>query len=178
MSEESIDYVVGLVRHRPPCVGELRRIIRQRGVVTLYRKHDGVPFLSAVMIEACNEADVTALVTLLDAGLSCNAALGESSGYTLLMRAASSNARVVRLLLDAGADPNYRDHRGWTALMFAVALDETSCDVSESKSIVTQLLLAGADRSVRNDRGQTAMNILFEQKSAEPADVQELVAVL
>jgi ankyrin repeat protein len=52
------------------------------------------------------------------------------------------------VLLGAGADPNARQHGGWTPLMAAAAHGD--------REIVEVLLSAGADPEIANDEGKTA----------------------
>ncbi|MDV3238966.1 MAG: ankyrin repeat domain-containing protein [Gammaproteobacteria bacterium] len=72
-------------------------------------------------------------------------------GVTALSLAAQNNqTRVVKLLLDHGADPNLQDTKGgWFPLMWAA--------YNGNNAVVTMLLGHGADVNLRNAFGETAM---------------------
>ena len=76
-------------------------------------------------------------------------------GYTALMYASKySLDKTVKVLLDAGADPNIRSLYWWTALMFA-----SRC--GSSAETINTLLEAGADPNVRDFDGRTALGVKF-----------------
>jgi hypothetical protein len=56
---------------------------------------------------------------------------------------------AVKLLLEAGADPNAQDSSGWTPLMFAV--------IHRGPIAVKLLLDAGARANTRDELGHTAL---------------------
>lgn len=62
--------------------------------------------------------------------------------------AASHSVSLVRLLLDAGADPDAQQAGGYTALMSAAAHNHTD--------LLEALLTGGADKSITDDQGRTA----------------------
>jgi len=68
--------------------------------------------------------------------------------HALNAAAAGGHAEVVALLLDAGANPDARQHGGLTALM--------SCAAGGSEAGVTALLARGADPSALSDDGRGA----------------------
>ncbi|MCC6367401.1 MAG: ankyrin repeat domain-containing protein [Bryobacterales bacterium] len=70
----------------------------------------------------------------------------------LMTAAANADPRVLKALLDAGADVNRKDVRGMTALMFAVASDTARPET------VRLLLDRGADASVKSGAGETALD--------------------
>jgi ankyrin repeat protein len=81
----------------------------------------------------------------------------DPDGLTALMWAARVGAvDAMRALLDAGADPNARDHRnGWTPLIHAIhkqhvdavrVLLEYGADPNERTDLFTPLMMAAADR--------------------------------
>jgi len=88
-----------------------------------------------------------------------NVNIKDSDGVSLLASVAGSyanrdspgaatfdSARIVEMLVDAGANPNARDHSGRTPLFEA-----------NDARVVNALLRKGADPNVRDDEGQTAL---------------------
>lgn len=111
-----------------------------------------------------------------------------------LMHAAfNDDETAVRLLLDAGADPNLRGREGNTAVFYSGTLPVLNLLMAAGADINIQgtggstalmqaivggafdaalvLIEAGADVKVRNARGQTALDVAQEQrrKTREPA---------
>lgn len=75
----------------------------------------------------------------------------DSQGYTALIKAmfTRANIKIVKLLLDAGADPNIQNSIGGTALSLAAGYVDDE--------IVKLLLDAGADPNIRGVSGFTAL---------------------
>jgi len=96
---------------------------------------DELAFLQSAF-DLARTGDTDQLVGCVDAGLPVN--LTNSAGDTLLILAAyHTHARLVRALLDRGADHARVNDRGQTALAAAV--------FRQDGAIVTALLDAGAD---------------------------------
>jgi ankyrin repeat protein len=94
-------------------------------------------------------------------GSGFNASL--TPGATPLMKAATtSDVELVKILLDAGADPNLTTDNHTTPLMMAAGLnwrDIGSLGSDEESLEVIRILLArGADVNAFNDDGQTALH--------------------
>jgi uncharacterized protein len=69
---------------------------------------------------------------------------------------------VVRILLEAGANPNVRQSAGWTPLHSSAANgDVTSVEL---------LLVAGADPTATNDEGRSVMDLASESGDQATAD--------
>ncbi|TPG56724.1 ankyrin repeat domain-containing protein [Sphingomonas glacialis] len=72
-------------------------------------------------------------------------------------------ADIASLLLDAGADPNQRNHAGQTALMNAVMFGHAE--------IVEMLLAAGGDVELSDAVGNSAASIAAAQTNSAMADL-------
>ena len=84
----------------------------------------------------------------------------DQSGKTALMYAAKgTNARVVEMLLDMGADVNAQDEQGETALIVAAGKGHAD--------IVKLLLDRGADVNARDDWGRTALKLAETEEVAK-----------
>ena len=75
-------------------------------------------------------------------------------------------ADLVKMLLDAGAEPNVADIRGMTPLMLAVASEH------QDAAVVALLLKAGADPNARSKTGETPLD--WARKYGDP----RVIAVL
>ena len=124
--------------------------------------------LGGAMVVAIQEGDTNTLAELLaepgsDANWSC------TGGISLLQTACipqqvavrSEAACAVRTLLDAGADPNYADPHGDTALHDAAANGLVDC--------MKHLLISGADAALKNENGRMARDVALD---AQPQQVQ------
>ena len=87
----------------------------------------------------------------------------------LLGRIEEGDAASVKVLLEAGADPNASDDSGWTALMEAAYGGHAEC--------VRLLLEAGAAPDIQNEEGKTALMLAAEEGHAEAAKLLEAVAI-
>jgi ankyrin repeat protein len=103
-----------------------------------------------MLIEAVDSRDMPIIRALLRAGADLEA--GSRSGTALDVAALDrrEDSEIVRLLLDAGADPNSLDNGGNTALIDACAWGNSET--------VRMLLAAGADPNRVTKDGSTALN--------------------
>lgn len=134
--------------------------VRARALETLREyQHE---FTEEAWFLSLNDMELEIATAFLDAGMSPNHRFANSSGNPALrvalgasevcdanVRPAADDAKkLVRLLLDRGADPNIADENGNTPLMTAVQ----TCD----PAIVKMLIAAKADLNKKNSAGLTA----------------------
>jgi len=72
------------------------------------------------------------------------------------------NPETIRILLQAGADPNARQTGGYTAIFSAAAANR--------RDLVELLVVHGADPAILNDFGQSAAGFARERSHADLAD--------
>lgn len=68
--------------------------------------------------------------------------------------AAGGHMKIVKLLLDLGADPNVREQAGYTALHAAAQNGDVD--------MIRTLLIGGADLTLKSDDGKTAMDVAMD----------------
>jgi len=99
-------------------------------------------FTYKMLAKAVDENDAAGLGRLLAARTD-----PATLGAVLIHAVRKRNGEFARLLLDAGADVNYRDHDGMSALMFSSA--------NGHMELVTFLVERGADVTLRSRDGIT-----------------------
>lgn len=101
--------------------------------------------------------DMPMVLLLLDRGAKIDMSNGIMAPihYTVQRR----RPEMLKLLLDRGANPNMRDDKEATPLMFAARSGQIEA--------VRLLLARGADRSLTDNRGQTALSYAREQGHTE-----------
>jgi ankyrin repeat protein len=108
----------------------------------------------------------------------------DNEGYTPLIYAASSSGlrKVVLILLEKGADPNYRNAKGRTALhIFLLNIDSyvwyNDKEMKQDMPIITALLEAGTHPAVKDDEGDSALltAMRISMKYNKPKPISELV---
>ena len=75
-------------------------------------------------IHGCHESTIR---LLLENSADVNATFGSNSALMCAICLSELNYRSLRLLLEFRADVNATDERGWTALMFAVRVNDIGC---------------------------------------------------
>ena len=108
----------------------------------------------ALTIAAVNN-DVDTLKAVLAGGGDARAAIGRDKGSALISAAQLGFVDIVRALIDAKADIDHVNARGWSALITAVVLgngDRAHTDVVEA------LVAAGADGDIKDSLGKKALD--------------------
>ena len=77
----------------------------------------------------------------------------------LMASVVNKNARVVELIINAGADIDAQDDDGDTALFYAAA-------GAVNPAVIDVLLEAGADATIENERGKKAFESAGEYSDA------------
>jgi len=129
---------------------EIASLLLARGANANFAPVKGGPAFLVAAYQACNEPGRTGMVRfLLSHGATVCFDNGES--HRLIHRASSSRygTRLLRLLLNAGADSNQRDGDGYTPLMWAAMY---------SPDNVALLLRYGADVRAVAKNGPTAFD--------------------
>ena len=99
---------------------------------------------------------------LLARGADANSADDDRGNTALMGVAFKGYDEIARLLIDAGADVNLRNHAGQTALMMAALVGQTD--------IIEMLLASGADASLRDVAGNSASSLAAAQGNTSLAD--------
>lgn len=124
---------------------------------------------SALMVAACY-GTAEMVEVLIKAGSDVNICDKNCGGQTVLMwasRGLRENNKKVKLLLDAGADPNSGSEDGYTPLMSAAQTGDVSA--------VETLLKAGAKISAKNKTGQTAIDLAKQSHQSTAKTVVEIL---
>lgn len=98
---------------------------------------------------------------LLALGAAVDGPPGATGSSALMGVAFKGHADIARMLIDAGADVNYRNGAGQTALMMAAMFDR--------RDIVEMLVAAGAERDAVDAAGNTAQTVAAMQGNAAMA---------
>lgn len=128
----------------------IRMLAREPELVTAYAE-DGFQALGL----ACYFGHYDVAEYLVKAGAPLNSASHNGLKATPLHSATSAgHVRIVKLLLESGADPNVREQSGFTALHAAAQNGDVD--------MIRALLFAGADLTLKSDDGKTSLDIAID----------------
>lgn len=107
---------------------------------------------------------------------------GVDKNEPLLFAASERNIPLVQMLINKGADVNYQDSKGVSALMWACGQPIANADwapQTEGQYELTKLLLEhGADPTLRSNQKRTAKSILMKPFSHTAGKNEEEIATL
>jgi ankyrin repeat protein len=115
------------------------------------RDEDGYDVLA---ISTVNN-DVEMVKAALAGGANARAVVGRDKGSALITAAQLGNVEIVRALLEAKADIDHVNARGWTALITAVVLGNGDKQHTEA---VEALVAGRADGDIKDSLGKTAID--------------------
>lgn len=148
---------------------ELARLLVQNGAdVREYCLSDRSP-LSLALLNLPYGTDIKIFEFFLKNGAEPNEEFDFGDGIittNLNLAVSMKNYQAVELLLRYGADPNIRDSKGRTALMYAVLTDKDVLDV---------LLHYGADPDICDPEGRTALMLSVIDGDSEDGIIQSLL---
>jgi uncharacterized protein len=115
------------------------------------RDEDGYDVLAVATINN----DIETLKAALAGGANARAVVGRDNGSALITAAQLGFVEIVRALVEANADVDHVNKRGWTALITAVALGN-----GDKQHIATvEALVAGrANGDIKDPLGKTALD--------------------
>jgi ankyrin repeat protein len=130
------------------------------------------------LISAVTKDNVEAAKLLIDKR--ANLAALNKRGESALMLASKNGwpegAQIVRMLLDAGADPNLASSSGVTALMSAENFNYRKPWGVSSHSITRDLIASGANVNARSKNGTTALHLAARHYGPDDASfTKELI---
>jgi ankyrin repeat protein len=115
------------------------------------RDADGYDVLAIATINH----DIEMLKLALAAGANARAVVGRDGGSALISAAQLGFVDIVRALIEAKADIDHVNGRGWTALITAVVLGNGK---KEHLEIVEALVAARADGDIKDHQGKMAID--------------------
>lgn len=94
----------------------------------------------------------------------------DKAATALMLAAEKGSEEIVRMLLDAGADPNLQNKKCETALMLAIP--------KRHKDIVAILLDKGADPNLESEGKYTALTYAIQAANWSSLEFKEIIAML
>lgn len=113
-----------------------------------------------ILLQATISSQYKVIQALIDSGIDVDAhrkkAISKSNGRTpLIIAVQQGNEKLVKMFLEAGADPNLKDEDSGTTPLFSA--------VKRQYVYLTRLLLEnGADVTISDDNGDTALGIVMK----------------
>lgn len=107
---------------------------------------------------------------LLERGADPNVA--DSAGYVVLGESCTGvgvNSSIIKMLLDKGANVNYQEPSGATAMMYIAG--NQKLDAATRTEILKMFLAKGADKKLKDKKGRTALDIAKEYKLTDAVEV-------
>ncbi|HEY2229119.1 MAG TPA: ankyrin repeat domain-containing protein [Xanthobacteraceae bacterium] len=144
---------------------EAARALLRLGANANARDADGFDALAI----ATNNNDLEMVKLALAAGADARAAIGRDKGSALISAAQLGFVDIARALIEANADIDHVNQRGWTALITAVVLgngDKNHFDIVEA------LVNARADGDIKDQLGKKAIDY------ARARNYSEMVRIL
>ena len=139
--------IVATFRHQHAAAQALLRL----GANPNAHDADGYDVLT---IAAINN-DIETLKAALAAGANARAVIGRDDGSALISAAQLGFVDIVRALIEANADVDHVNGRGWSALITAVVLGNGDKQHTET---VEALVAARADGDLKDEQGKTAID--------------------
>jgi uncharacterized protein len=130
------------------------------------RDADGYDVLAIATINN----DVEMLKAALAGGANARAVVGRDDGSALISAAQLGFVDIVRALIEAKADIDHVNGRGWTALITAVVLGNGS---KQHIDIVDALVAARADGDIKDRQGKTAIDYARARRYSDMVRILE-----
>ena len=146
-SKSRTPLIVAAFRHQKAAAQALLRL----GANPNARDADGYDVLAVATINN----DIETLKAALAAGANARAVTGRDDGSALISAAQLGFVEIVRALIEAKADIDHVNGRGWTALITAVVLGNGSKQHIET---VEALVAARADGDIKDQQGKRAID--------------------
>ena len=137
---------------------EAAALAEREALVGFFVRGEGAPAPDALLLRACTKRNLPMVRAALAEGAAVDWADGDAWNG-LIFAAGADHEDGVRALLEAGAAPNARDHKGRTALHAAA-----------SAPVARLLLQAGADMSLCDGDGMAALEVHAGKKVSAVAD--------
>jgi hypothetical protein len=146
-SKSRTPLMVAAFRHQQAAAQALLRL----GANPNARDADGFDVLAVATINN----DIETLKAALAAGANARAVTGRDDGSALISAAQLGFVDIARALIEAKADIDHVNARGWTALITAVVLGNGS---KQHIDVVEALVAARADGDIKDRQGKTAID--------------------